>query len=241
MTRLNTILSVGGLAALLAAAPPPDQERTLTAEQALRALKTGNEHHQRHKYSHPHETLARQRELVAGQHPHSMILSCSDSRVPPEVIFDQGLGDLFTVRVAGNVVDDAVIASFEYAVEHLHTHLLAVIGHQSCGAVTAAIEGGDAPGHLPTLIGAIRPSVERAKAQSGKLIDNAIRLNVEAAIEQLQTSRPILSEAIAKGELQIVGGVVSLETGAVQWLPAKARAASLAEHPRRTNQIGVHR
>jgi carbonic anhydrase len=219
MTRLTTLTAVGSLVALFASSPAAIQEQQLTADQALSELKAGNQHHQLHKYSHPHETVARQRELVSGQHPHSMILACADSRVPPEVVFDQGLGDLFTVRVAGNVVDDAVVASFEYAVEHLHTHLLVVMGHQSCGAVTAAAATGEVPGHLPSLVAMIKPAVDKARGMTGDLIDNAVRLNVDNAVNQLRASGPILKEAIEKGELKVVGAVCSLESGAVQWLP----------------------
>jgi carbonic anhydrase len=97
------------------------QEQQTTADQALQELKVGNAHHADHRYKHPHETPVRQHELTTGQHPHAVILGCADSRVPPEIVFDQGLGDLFTVRVAGNVAGDDEIASIEYAVEHLHT------------------------------------------------------------------------------------------------------------------------
>jgi len=219
MTNPTRIAALGSLAALLAVGHGTAQEQTPTADVVLRELKAGNEHHQRHQYTHPHETLSRQKELVSAQHPHAMILGCADSRVPPEVVFDQGLGDLFTVRVAGNIVDDAVIASFEYAVEHLHTPLIVVMGHQSCGAVTAAVDGGDVPGHLSALVTAIRPSVDKAKSLAGNLIDNAIRLNVETAVDQLRGSGPILSDAVAKGHLRIVGAVCSLENGEVHWLP----------------------
>ena len=219
MTNLIRIMALCSLATLVAAGTEAPQEQMPTADAVLRELKAGNEHHQRHQYAHPHETASRQKELISDQHPHAMILACADSRVPPEVVFDQGLGDLFTVRVAGNIVDDAVTASFEYSVEHLHTPLLVVMGHQSCGAVTAAAQGGDVPGHLPTLVAAIRPSVDKAKALPGNLIDNAVRLNVEAAVNQLRRAGPVLSEAVASGHLRIVGGVCSLETGEVHWLP----------------------
>jgi carbonic anhydrase len=219
MTNSTRIAALGTLAALLVAGLGTAQEQMPTADAVLRELKAGNEHHQRHQYTHPHETLSRQHELVSDQHPHAMILGCADSRVPPEVVFDQGLGDLFTVRVAGNIVDDAVIGSFEYAVEHLHTPLLVVMGHQSCGAVSAAVEGGNIPGHLSALVTAIRPSVDKAKSESGNLIDNAVRVNVETAVNQLRGSGPVLSEAVAKGQLRIVGAVCSLENGEVHWLP----------------------
>jgi carbonic anhydrase len=143
--------------------------------------------------------------------------------VPPEIVFDKGLGDLFTIRVAGNIAGDAEIASIEYAVEHLHTPLVVVMGHQSCGAVAAAIEGGEAPGHLPTLVEAIRPAVEKAKALPGDLEANAVRLNVEMVVEQLRASHPVLEEHVAEGKLRIVGAIYSLDTGNVAWVPDKVQ------------------
>ena len=191
-------------------------EKALTPGSALDELKAGNERHVAHSYKHPHQTPTRQHELVGGQHPHAVILSCSDSRVPPEVVFDQGLGDLFVVRVAGNVAGDHELASIEYAVEHLHCPLVVVLGHQSCGAVTAAAEGGHAPGHLPALLHEIQPAVEKARAMKGDLIDNAVRTNVDRAVDQVRASS-VLKEPLEKGELRVVGAVYSLETGRVAW------------------------
>ena len=149
-----------------------------------------------------------------------MILTCADSRVAPEIVFDQGLGDLFVIRVAGNIAPPAEVASIEYAVEHLHTPLVVVMGHQSCGAVGAAIEGGEAPGHLPALIDSIRPVVEKARLLGGNLSNNAVRLNVERVVDQLRSSTPLLAGEVAAGKLRIVGAVYSLDTGQVGWLPA---------------------
>src|SRR6185436_20193667 len=167
------------------------QDKPPSAADVLAELKAGNEHHATKHYQHPHQTAARQRELTTTQHPHATILSCADSRVVPEIIFDQGLGDLFDVRVAGNVASDIELASIEYAASHLHTPLLIVMGHQKCGAVTAAAESGEAEGHLPSLLALIRPAVERAKAQPGDLIDNAVRLNVENVVQQVRGSAPV--------------------------------------------------
>lgn len=191
----------------------------ITADSVLAELKTGNKHHVTHRYKHPHQTVNRQRELVSGQHPHAEILSCSDSRVPPEIVFDQGLGDLFTVRVAGNVVTDTEIASLEYGAEHLHIPLLVVLGHQSCGAVTAALQGGRTEGHIETLVNLIKPAVDTTRGMSGDPLANAVRMNVELVVKQLRSSNPILSELVAHGKLKIVGGVYSIETGSVTWLP----------------------
>ncbi|HTK69088.1 MAG TPA: carbonic anhydrase [Candidatus Eisenbacteria bacterium] len=202
--------------ALLGAAHPTATAPTPAS--VLTELKAGNERFASHHVTHPHQTAARRTELASGQQPHAVVLACADSRVAPEIVFDKGLGDLFTVRVAGNIAGDPEIASIEYAVEHLHVPLIVVMGHQSCGAVGAAIEGGEAPGHLPALIDAIKPSVEKARAMKGELSDNAIRVNVEAVVAQLEASHPILAEHVADGSLKIVGGVYSLKTGRVAWL-----------------------
>lgn len=197
-----------------------------SADAVLGELKTGNAHHVAKRYQHPHQTADRQRELASGQHPHAIVLSCADSRVAPEIVFDQGLGDLFDVRVAGNVAGDAEIASIEYAASHLHAPLLVVVGHQHCGAVSAAAEGGDAEGHLPSLLAMIRPAVESARTQPGDLVDNAVRINVENVVRQLRDSTPVLAELVSHGTLKVVGGVYSLDTGKVAWLsPDQGSAA----------------
>src|SRR5262245_21823014 len=210
--------TVSLLAVALCATAPAVQETAPTADTVLAELRAGNEHHAAKHYVHPHLTSARQRELASGQHPHAAILSCADSRVAPEIVFDQGLGDLFDVRVAGNVAGDAEIASLEYAAEHLHCPLVVVMGHQKCGAVSAAVEGGEATGHLPALIAAIRPAVEKAAGLPGDRVENAVRINVENVVRQLRGSRPVLEEMNAAGHLRIVGAVYSLDTGKVEWL-----------------------
>jgi len=210
-----------GLALLIAVALPGvgrQTETPPTPDSVLAELKAGNDHHARHQYQHPHETAARQRELISAQHPHAEILSCSDSRVPPEIVFDQGLGDIFVVRVAGNVATDTEIGSLEYGAEHLHIPLLVVLGHESCGAVTAAVEGGEAEGHIASLVNLIKPAVEKSRALPGDKVSNAVRVNVAMVVDQLRASNPVLAKLVAQGKLKIVGGVYSLETGKVTWL-----------------------
>ena len=190
-----------------------------SAAAVLRELKAGNDHHAAKRYQHPHQNAERQRELADSQHPHAIVLSCADSRVAPEIILDQGLGDLFDVRVAGNVAGDAELASIEYAAVHLHTPLLVVMGHQKCGAVTAAAESGEAEGHLPSLLALIRPAVDtRARTQPGDVIDNAVRINVEHVVQQIRGSTPVLAPLVERGALTVVGAVYSLDTGKVEWL-----------------------
>ena len=156
--------------AALCSAVAAAQDTVPSAAAVLRELKAGNDHHVAKRYQHPHQTAARQRELASTQHPHAIVLSCADSRVAPEIILDQGLGDLFDVRVAGNVASDTELASIEYAAAHLHTPLLVVMGHQKCGAVTAAAESGEAEGHLPSLL-ATDPPRRRARQGAARRSD----------------------------------------------------------------------
>jgi len=189
-----------------------------SSEQTLKDLLAGNERFVSRKSIHPNQSVERRTEVVKGQRPSAVILGCSDSRIPPEIIFDQGIGDLFVIRVAGNIIDDAIMGSMEYAVEHLHVQLIVVLGHQKCGAVEATVKGGHAPGHIGTLAQAIQPAVEKARSQSGNLVENAIRIHVERMVQELKSAKPILAEAIHKGELQIVGARYDLESGRVEIL-----------------------
>ena len=119
---------------------------------ALARLLAGNHRYVSGTVAHPNQTAGRRRAVAGSQHPFATILGCADSRVPPEVVFDQGLGDLFVVRVAGNIADPAAVASIEYSAEHLGVGLIVVVGHSRCGAVDAAVKGGEAPGHLSVLV-----------------------------------------------------------------------------------------
>ena len=213
-------IAVGGvLGAAACTAAFAAAEKAPSADVALRELKAGNNHHVAKKYQHPHQTAARQRELATGQSPHAIVLSCADSRVAPEIVFDQGLGDLFDVRVAGNVGGDTELASIEYAAEHLHAPLLVVMGHQKCGAVTAAAESSEADGHLPALLAFVRPAVASARGRPGNLIENAVRINVENVVRQVRGSKPLLAGLVEHGDLTVVGAVYALDTGRVSWLP----------------------
>ncbi len=134
----------------------------------------------------------------------------------PEIVFDQDLGDIFVIRTAGNVVGDIELGSIEYAVDHLHTTLILVAGHERCGAVSAAVEGGHAPGHLPALLNPIMPAVEKTKGQPGDAIDNAVRENVRNVVAQLNAAGPILAEEVKAGKLKVVGARYDLDTGKVE-------------------------
>ena len=168
--------------------------------------------------THPDQTNERRLALAGGQSPFAIVLTCSDSRVAPELFFDQGLGDLFVIRNAGNVLDDHVIGSMEYAVEHLHVPLIIVVGHEKCGAVTAAVAGGEVPGHLHSITDDIAPAVEQSKSLPGDKLDNAVRANALRAAEILNHVEPVLKEAAARTNLLIVAARYDLDTGKIQIL-----------------------
>ena len=216
-------VSLLGANQLARAADPahPEQPAVAPAE-AIAKLKEGNGRYASGKLQHPGQTTERRAELTKDQHPFAVIVSCSDSRVPPEIVFDQGLGDLFVVRVAGNVIDDHGLGSIEYAVDHLGARLIVVLGHQSCGAVKAAKETiaakSKAPGHIQSLVTAIQPAVEAtAKSDLGATVE----ANVKNVVQALRTSTPILKPKVDSGEVQVIGGYYSLDTGAVTFLGAK--------------------
>ena len=220
------LLGLGGLAAALAGAENPagasaaDHGGGMAADEALKRLVEGNKRFVGGKPRHPNQGARRRGEVARGQHPFAVVLGCADSRVPPEVVFDQGLGDLFVVRVAGNIADDAVVGSLEYAVEHLGARLIMVLGHAKCGAVAAAVEAagkpGALPGHVGSLVNPILPAVQEARGQPGDLLDNAVRANVERVVRRLQSSEPVLAEMVKGGKGKIVGARYDLGTGEVQ-------------------------
>lgn len=194
-------------------------ETTLSGDRALQKLMEGNKRYASARTAHPNQTPARRAEVIEGQHPFAVIVACSDSRVPPEIIFDQGLGDVFVVRLAGHVLNDEALGSIEYAVDHLGTRLIMVLGHDGCGAVTAAVKGGGAPGHIGSVMNAIAPAVRKAQDRPGDLLKNAIRENVAMVVEQLQSSAPLLQALVKNGGLNIVGAHYHLDDGKVTLVP----------------------
>ncbi len=192
----------------------------LDGEEAVRRLMEGNRRYVAGKNSAAHRTAQRRAEVAKGQHPYAIIVGCSDSRVPPEILFDEGLGDLFVIRSAGNVVDDIAIGSMEYAVEHLGVQLIMVLGHERCGAVDATLKGGEVSGKLSSVIEAIKPAVEKAKAKgqvshSCDLLCSSVKGNARMVAEKIKKSSPLLTDAIESGMLRVVGGYYELESGLV--------------------------
>ena len=217
------VIGLLGASQFAAAADPAHSDQPSVAPtEAISKLKEGNGRYTSGNLQHPGQTAERRMELAKIQHPFVTIVSCSDSRVPPEIVFDQGLGDLFIVRVAGNVINDEVLGSIEYSVDHLGTRLILVLGHQSCGAVKAARETiaakGKAPGHIESLVAAIKPAVEATAKDD---LETTVKANVKNVVQALRASTPILKAKVDSGDAQVIGGYYSLDTGAVTFLDEK--------------------
>jgi carbonic anhydrase len=187
---------------------------------ALRKLMGGNRRFVENKSIRPRQDRAALTNTEKTQKPFSIIVGCSDSRVPNEIIFDQGVGDLFILRTAGQVMAQASYGSIEYATEVLGSKLIVVLGHESCGAVDAAIKRPDnPPGHVVTLINSIKPAAREARAMGSNMLENAIRQNVIKQVNELRDLDPVLSRRFERGEILIVGAVYKLSSGKVEFIP----------------------
>jgi carbonic anhydrase len=191
--------------------------KQLSPEEALKRLKVGNSRFVADKLAERDLGKNRRAELAKGQAPFAIILGCADSRVAPELLFDQGLGDLFVVRVAGNVTDPAILGSIEYAVEHLHSPLIVVLGHESCGAVKAALAPGGLHGNLATLIKEVKVG-ENLPVDKAAKTDAAIKNNARYHADRIRKQSPLINDFAAAGRVRIIAGTYSLKTGAVEWL-----------------------
>lgn len=210
MKKISVIVMVVALVMVVGSITPASKggEGSMTGDQALNILKEGNERFVAGKSIYPNLDAKRRKETTEkGQHPFATIITRSDSRVPPEMLFDQGIGDIFTIRVAGNVCNTDEAGSIEYGVDHLHTPLLVVLGHTHCGAVTAVVEDAKLHGNIPALVANIKPAAERAKKTGLKdelLIEVAVEENVGQTIDDL------LRKSKTAKKLS--------ETGKVEWL-----------------------
>lgn len=218
-----------GSSRIMTAAPPQEGgRRSVNADQALRELLDGN-----HRFTSGNRMTPRGRPedflaLAHEQFPEAVVVSCADSRVPPEILFDAGVGDIFVVRAAGNVIDGAGVAvkgSIEYAVAELNVPFILVLGHSGCGAVKAAIKHIDdkdsLPGAINGMVELIKPAVVMSKGMPGDPLENAIRKNVEIGVERLQGLEPIVAPRVKDRRVKVVGGVYDLHTGAVTLIDTK--------------------
>jgi carbonic anhydrase len=224
---LVCFLCADGVAAEEGAPPTPGQARQRLVEGNQRYVK-GNM-----KACGASNPAARSK-LAAGQKPYAVVLTCSDSRVPPEMVFDEGLGELFVVRVAGNVADPIVLGSIEYAAEHLGSPLVVVLGHERCGAVTSAVDAqGKVPGNMAAVFKAISPALKRAKSSTqdkskDAIVEAAVVENARSVADGLTKQSPILKKLVADGKLQIVPARYDLDDGTVTMLDQPGAAAPAA-------------
>jgi carbonic anhydrase len=191
-----------------------------SADEALRLLLEGNQRWVAARLERPNQSVERRTEVADGQQPFAIVFGCIDSRVPPELVFDRGLGDIFVVRTAGHVLDHASLGSIEFGVEELHVPLVLVLGHEACGAVEASVEAVEhqetAPGSIEFLVEGIQPAIEQTQGWPGDTIDNVVRVNTERTVAALRASEPILAQVVRDGRLQVVGARYDLDTGAVE-------------------------
>jgi carbonic anhydrase len=209
--NLTLILAIALTGWAMAADP---SRPAVGADDALARLKAGNERFANSKISAGQPVAARRAETAQDQHPFAIIVGCADSRTAPEIIFDQSIGDLFVIRTAGNLADDYALGSIEYAVDHLGTRLIVVLGHARCGAVTAALAGGSAPGHINSLVRDIQPAVAASKGKEGDALANAIHENDAEVAAKIRKQAQLGEHA---SEVRIVEGYYNLDTGKVEW------------------------
>lgn len=210
--KFALISSLFGIIALAVAADHP--VASVSADAALAKLKEGNARFVNAKVSEGKPVAARRAETAQSQHPFAIILGCADSRTPPEMIFDQNIGDIFVDRNAGNLVDDHTLGTIEYGVEHLGARLIVVLGHERCGAVIAALAGDTAPGHVQSLVRDIQPAVKAVKGKPGDATHLAVAENARLMAEEIRT-KANLGE-LAK-DVRIISAVYDLDSGKVDF------------------------
>ena len=194
-------------------------KRNLTGPDALQRLLDGNKRFMSGKLEHPNHCEESRRGLVDGQDPLAVVLTCADSRVPPVDVFDQGLGDIFVVRVAGNIINDHLLGSIEYAVAHLHTPLVMVMGHSSCGAVSAVAQGVKLDGHIASLTPSIDAALKKTKGLEGHWTNNAAKMLARTTAKKIAESEPIIADLVQEGRVLVVATYYDLESGEVAVLP----------------------
>ncbi|MFH7028280.1 MAG: carbonic anhydrase [Heteroscytonema crispum UTEX LB 1556] len=200
------------------ATTPAKKPQPVNPDAALKRLMEGNQRFIDGKRLNPNQSKLRLQETSVAQYPFAAILGCADSRVPSEIVFDQGLGDLFVVRVAGNVASQTAIGSLEFATAVLGAQLIMVLGHARCGAVVAAVKGDPLPGRIGVFVEEIKPAVERIRSKTGNIEENAIISNVQYQAQRLAEASTILGGLMKEGKLKIVGGRYDLASGKVTML-----------------------
>ncbi len=211
---VGTSVAASTLGQVFMPTAPAIAQSNMTPDEALRQLMEGNQRFVAQKRKSPNQDVIRLNEVAKGQKPFAAILGCADSRVPSEIVFDQGLGDLFVCRIAGNIATPQQIGSLEFGSAVLGTKVIMIMGHERCGAVDATLKGTPVPGQIGSLLDAIRPSLPQSKGLPGDPLENAAKANIIYQVEKLKKS-PVLAELITAGKLKIVGGYYDLDKGTV--------------------------
>ena len=214
------------------AADHPAAPAGLLPEAALEQLMAGNKCFLEDALRHPDQSESHRVKVAKGQRPFAIVLTCADSRVAPEIYFDQGLGGIFVIRNAGHVLGAHVLGSIEYAVAHLGVPLIVVVGHERCGAVSAAVGGGVMEGHVWDIVEAIKPAVQAARGLPGDAVANTVTMHSQLTAKALATSGPIIADAVMAGRVMVKAAHYDLDSGRVELLPALPEApdASIAGH-----------
>ncbi len=216
-----TITTTAAVASQLSAQPAsfadvhPVDPNPISPNEALKLLLDGNQRFVEQTRKYPDQSLERMRIVALGQHPFASILGCADSRVPAEIVFDRGLGDLFVVRVAGNVASDTAIGSLEYSASILGCPLIVVLGHRKCGAVAEALDDKPLPGRIGLIVERIKPAMERIISRDGDTWENMVKANIQYQVEKLLERSSILAKRVQDGKLKIVGARYDIDTGRV--------------------------
>ena len=190
----------------------------MPADEAIQRLKEGNQRYAAGQSINAITDVETRRSLIGSQQPFVAVLGCADSRAIPELIFDAGIGELFAVRVAGNVINPQNNGSLEYAVEHLDVSLIVVLGHQNCGAVAATLDNYDGPGHIQSITEAISEAIDEAKDLPGDPLVNTVKANARRMARLLRATEPLLSVAVEADKLRIVPAYYDFEHGLVEFL-----------------------
>lgn len=190
----------------------------LAPDEAMQKLLEGNRRYFSGKMIHPNKDEMRRKELASGQSPFAVVIGCSDSRVPPELIFDQGFGDLFVVRVAGGCIDPVVTSSVEYVVEHLGASVVVVLGHKRCAAVSIAATTENPKGYVKVLVDALKPAVDEGRKKPGDIVYNSILANVQMTADKFKESEHAMGRLVKEGKVKVVGAFYDIDTGEVSFL-----------------------
>ncbi|MEZ5353577.1 MAG: carbonic anhydrase [Bryobacteraceae bacterium] len=226
---MPALILLGAVCLTQAAEPSPPPSPDMIVEW----LRFGNERHAEGRHVHWHQSLSRRQELATrGESPQAAIVTCSESAVPPEILFDQGLGDLYVVRVPGNVVGERELAGVEHAVEHYGVQVVVVLGHRHCSLVAQALRGSGGAGHLGAIFSSMAAPIAHVKGLAGDVLDRAIQANVETGVATLLEAEPVLAPRVHASRVRVLGAVYQPASGQVRWIAPTQSGAAMSSTAR---------